>query len=180
MSRHDVALSKRLSYVLRHAPGSVGLELRDGGWVAVDDLLAALARSGRPVSRTELDRVVAANDKQRFAVEVRPGGDRIRAQQGHSVKVDLKLVPTVPPALLFHGTPRRNLSSILAEGLHRGGRHHVHLSADVETARRVGGRRGDAVVLEVDTAAVGGAFYRSGNGVWLTDAVPPQALRVLS
>ena len=174
-----MALSKRLSYVLRQAPSSVGLELGDGGWVAVDELLAALARTGRPVSRDELDRIVATNDKQRFAVEARPDGDRIRAQQGHSVEVDLALVEEPPPARLFHGTPRVNLPSILAGGLHRGGRHHVHLSGDVETARRVGSRRGDAVVLEVDTAAVDGPFYRSGNGVWLTAAVPARALRPL-
>ncbi len=177
MTGHDTALSKRLSYVLRHHPGSVGLTLADGGWVAVDELLAALGRHGRSVSRAELDRVVADNDKQRFAFD--PTGSRIRAQQGHSLPVDLGLDPAQPPAVLFHGTPRRNLDSILAQGLHRAGRHHVHLSPDVTTARRVGGRRGDAVVLEVDTAAVPGAFYRSGNGVWLTDAVPPHALRLL-
>ena len=178
MTGHDRALSKRLSYVLRHQPGSIGLTLGDGGWVAVDELLAALARHGRAVSRAELDRVVADNDKQRFALDAT--GARIRAQQGHSLPVDLGLEPAEPPPVLFHGSPRRNLASILAQGLHRGGRHHVHLSPDVATARRVGARRGDAVVLEVDTAAVGGAFYRSGNGVWLTDEVPPQALRVLS
>jgi putative RNA 2'-phosphotransferase len=176
MASHDVALSKRLSYVLRHDPGSIGLTLGPGGWVDVEDLLAALGRHGRPVTAAELGRVVADNDKQRFALQ----GGRIRAQQGHSVPVDLALAPAQPPAVLFHGTPRRNLASILAHGLHRGGRHHVHLSADAQTARRVGGRRGDPVVLEVDTAAVEGAFYRSGNGVWLTDAVPPQALRVVS
>ena len=115
--------------------------------------------------------------KQRFALD--SGGDRIRAQQGHSVPVDLQLEQAEPPPVLYHGTPRRNVPSILAEGLHRAGRHHVHLSADVATARRVGGRRGDAAVLAVDTAAVGNAFYRSGNGVWLTAAVPPLALRVL-
>ncbi len=178
MSRHDTALSKRLSYVLRHDPSSVGLTLEDGGWVAVEELLTALGRHGRSVSRAELDRVVADNDKQRFAFD--PTGSRIRAQQGHSLPVDLGLEPAEPPPVLFHGTPRRNVASILAQGLHRGGRHHVHLSSDVATARRVGGRRGDAVVLEVDTAAVRGTFYRSGNGVWLTDAVPPEALRVLS
>ena len=178
MSGPDRALSKRLSYVLRHDPASVGLALADGGWVAVDELLTALGRHGRTVSRADLDRVVATSDKQRFAFDAT--GTRIRAQQGHSVPVDLGLEQAEPPPALFHGTPRRNLASILAQGLHRGGRHHVHLSADVEAARRVGGRRGDAVVLQVDTAAVRGAFYRSGNGVWLTDAVPPEALRVLS
>ena len=175
MPTPDVALSKRLSYVLRHNPASVGLSLGPGGWVDIDDLLAALGRHGRPVSRAQLDRVVADNDKQRFAVDA----GRIRAQQGHSVPVDLELQQAQPPPVLFHGTPRRNLPSILAQGLHRGARHHVHLSPDVQTAGRVGGRRGDAVVLAVDTAAVDGVFYRSGNGVWLTDAVPPAALRVL-
>ena len=178
MSGHDRSLSKRLSYVLRHDPGSVGLTLADGGWVPVDELLGALGRHGREVSRAELDRVVADNDKQRFAFD--PTGTRIRAQQGHSVPVELGLQQAEPPPVLFHGTPRRNLTSILAQGLHPGGRHHVHLSADVPTAQRVGARRGDAVVLEVDTAVVPGAFYRSGNGVWLTDAVPPEALRLLS
>ena len=180
MPRHDVALSKRLSYVLRHDPASIGLTLGPGGWVAVDALLEALGRHGRPVTRAQLDALVADNDKQRFAIDARADGDRIRAQQGHSVAVELGLEPARPPAVLFHGTPRRNVPSILVDGLPRGSRHHVHLSPDPQTAARVGSRRGDAVVLEVDTAAVDGAFYRSGNGVWLTDAVPARALRLLS
>jgi putative RNA 2'-phosphotransferase len=173
-------LSRRLSYVLRHAPGSIGLSLDDAGWVDVDELLTALARHGRPVTRTELDDVVARNDKQRFAVDAT--GTRIRASQGHSVPIDLGYAPERPPAELFHGTVERNLAGILAEGLRPGNRHAVHLSPDVSTARTVGARRGRPVVLRVDAAALaaeGARFTRSANGVWLVDTVPPRHLTVL-
>jgi putative RNA 2'-phosphotransferase len=175
-----VRLSKRLSYVLRHAPGSIGLTQDDAGWVDVDDLLAALAQQGRPVTRAELDDAVTRNDKQRFALDAT--GTRIRASQGHSVPVDLGYVAERPPAELFHGTVERNLAGILAEGLRPGNRHAVHLSPDVQTARQVGARRGAPVVLRVDAAALaaeGASFTRSANGVWLVDAVPPAHLRVL-
>ncbi|MGC5020131.1 RNA 2'-phosphotransferase [Micromonospora sp. DT47] len=167
-----VRLSKRMSLALRHEPGRFGLTPDHGGWVTVADLLTAL-RVGRPA----LDQVVAGNDKQRFAVERGADGvERIRASQGHSYPVDLGLTPTPPPPRLYHGTGAAALDSIRATGLHRGGRHHVHLSPDVETARRVGARRGGAVVvLTVDAAAMadgGHVFYRSANGVWLTEAVP--------
>ncbi|MGC4892444.1 RNA 2'-phosphotransferase [Micromonospora sp. DT31] len=175
-NRDLVRVSKRLSLALRHRPGAFGLRLDGAGWVPVDDLLAGLR-----ISRAEMDAVVAGNDKQRFAVEHGPDGvDRIRANQGHSVPVDLGLTPADPPPRLFHGTGRDALAAILAEGLRRGGRHHVHLSPDVATARRVGARRGGAVVvLTVDAAAMtqaGHLFYCSANGVWLTDTVPPQYL----
>ncbi len=174
-------LSKRLSYVLRHAPASVGLTLGAGGWVAVDELLAALAAHGRPVSRTELDAAVATNDKRRFAL--RPGADgreQIRASQGHSVPVELGLDPTSPPAVLYHGTSAAALESIQVQGLHRRSRHHVHLSDDVGTARKVGQRRaGPVVIVTVDAAAMaadGHLFYCSDNGVWLTEHVPAHYL----
>ena len=175
----DVRTSRLLARVLRHAPGSVGLTLDTGGWVGVPALLDALAAHGTTVSRAHLERVVAGNDKQRF--ELDPGTDRVRARQGHSVGVDLGLEATLPPSALYHGTPERNLDAILREGLHRGARHHVHLSGDVETATRVGARRGRAVVLTVDAGAMardGHRFYLTGNGVWLTDAVPAQYLRI--
>ena len=170
-----VRLSKRLSYVLRHHPDSVGFTLDDAGWVHVDDLLAALR-----VTRAQLDDVVARNDKQRFAFD--DTGTRIRASQGHSVPVSLGLEAAVPPGELFHGSVERFLPSILAEGLRPGNRHAVHLSPDVGTARVVGARRGRPVVLRVDAAAMvrdGAVFTRSANGVWLVDAVPPQRLTVL-
>jgi putative RNA 2'-phosphotransferase len=175
-----VRFSKRLSYVLRHAPGSIGLTLDDAGWVDVDDLLTALAEHGRPVTRAELDGVVAHNDKQRFAFDA--SGTRIRASQGHSVPIDLGYTPERPPAELFHGTVERNLAAILAEGLRPRNRHAVHLSPDAGTARKVGARRGSPVVLRVDAAALaaeGASFTRSANGVWLIDAVPPRYLSVL-
>ena len=167
-----VRVSKRLSYVLRHHTDSVGLTLDEHGWVAVDDLLAALR-----LTRAELEEVVARNDKQRFALD--RTGTRIRASQGHSVPVDLGHAPAVPPDVLFHGTVERFLTSILTEGLRPGNRHAVHLSADRETAERVGARRGRPVVLQVDAAAMareGVVFTRSDNGVWLVDAVPPRYL----
>jgi putative RNA 2'-phosphotransferase len=174
-----VRLSKRLSYVLRHAPGSVGLTLDDAGWVDVGALLTALGRHGRPVTRAQLDDVVAADDKQRFAFDEQR--TRIRASQGHSVPVSLGYEAAVPPAELFHGTVQRFLPAILAEGLRPGNRHAVHLSPDVHTARQVGGRRGRPVVLRVDAAALardGAGFTRSANGVWLVDAVPAEFLAV--
>ena len=171
------ATSKLLSLVLRHRPGLLGIALDERGWVDVDVLLAALAEHGRPLTRAELEQLVASSDKQRFALD----GDRIRASQGHSVPVDLGLVPVAPPPVLFHGTPDRFVDAILREGLRRGSRHHVHLSPDLETARRVGARRGPPQVLSVDAAAMsrdGAVFYRSANGVWLVDAVPPAYLRL--
>ena len=172
-------MSRRLSYVLRHRPESIGICLDESGWVPVDDLLAALTAAGLPLTRQELDAVVATNDKRRFAYD--PAGRRIRASQGHSVHVDLGYAAQQPPPVLFHGTAERAVCSVLAEGLHAGRRHAVHLSADVATARAVGARRGRPVVLRVDAAgmtAEGAVFTRSENGVWLTDAVPARHLAV--
>lgn len=178
------AISKRLSYVLRHHPESHGLVLDESGWVEVPKLLAALAEYGRPVSRAELDEVVATNDKRRYEVSRRAGTDWIRASQGHSrsVPVDLALPSATPPAVLWHGTVATAVPSIMENGLRPGLRHHVHLSPDRETARVVGRRRrGPVVLLQVDAAAMiaaGYEFVRSANDVWLTDAVPPDFLRV--
>ena len=173
-----VRVSKRLSYVLRHRPDSVGLTLDGAGWADVDELLAALTAHGLPLTREELDRVVAGNDKRRFAFD--DSGRRIRASQGHSVPVALGYAAEPPPAVLFHGTVERVLPAIEAQGLRPGRRHAVHLSPDAETARRVGARRGRPVVLRVDAAGMahdGAVFTRSANGVWLVDAVPPRYLR---
>ncbi|MEX5719369.1 RNA 2'-phosphotransferase [Geodermatophilus maliterrae] len=181
VSSDVVRVGKRLSYVLRHRPDSVGLTLDEAGWVDVDALLAALAAYGLLLTRAGLDRVVAGDDKGRFAYD--GTGRRIRASQGHSVPVALGYAAEPPPAVLFHGTVERVLPAIEAEGLQPGRRHAVHLSPDVGTARRVGARRrGRAVVLRVDAAglaATGAVFTRSANGVWLVDAVPPPFLTVL-
>jgi len=158
--------------VLRHNPGALGLTLDEGGWVDVAALLDAFTDSGTPVSRTDLEQLIAGSDKQRFALD--PSSDRIRAQQGHSIPVTLGLPAQASP-VLYHGTVGRSLPSITSEGLTRQARHHVHLSADVATARRVAARRGVPVVLTADAAAVaadGHTFYLCANGVWLVDAVP--------
>ncbi|MEJ7648148.1 MAG: RNA 2'-phosphotransferase [Nakamurella sp.] len=174
----DVRASKTLSLVLRHDPGSVGITLDGHGWVPIPDVLDGLERAGRAISREQLDRIVASSDKQRFAVDEQQ--DRIRANQGHSVQVDLELKPEVPPAALFHGTPVRNIAAIREHGLKKMARHAVHLSADRATAAKVGSRLGAFVVLEVFAAQLsrdGTEFFRSDNGVWLVDSVPPQYIR---
>ncbi|MFD7732816.1 RNA 2'-phosphotransferase [Kitasatospora phosalacinea] len=176
--KRTVKTSKMLSRILRHDPGAVGVALDAAGWVGVDALLAALARHGRPLSRAELDHVVATNNKRRFAYS--EDGRSIRASQGHTVAVDLGLPATAPPDVLFHGTAERTLPYILAEGLRPMNRQDVHLSADTGTAVKVGSRHGRPVVLEVDAAAMalaGHEFRVSANGVWLTAAVPVQYLR---
>jgi len=167
-------LSKYLSYVLRHGPASIGLVLGDGGWVRVDDLLARAAQTGRRITREDLEMILQRSGKQRFALS--GDGTLIRASQGHSVVVDLRLPPVVPPEVLYHGTVARSLPAIRAEGLRPMGRQHVHLSLDRETAVVVGGRRGVPIVLEISAGAMhrdGHVFYRADNGVWLTEHVPP-------
>jgi len=174
----SVRISKFLSLVLRHNPGRIGIVLDDAGWTDVAGLLTACAAHGVAITRAQLTELVASSDKQRFALS--PDGTRIRANQGHSVDVDLQLAPTAPPAILYHGTFAPAVASIRAQGLVRGQRHHVHLSADVSTASKVGARRGKPVILTVlagDMAAAGHVFYRSDNGVWLTDHVPPEFIR---
>ncbi|MDX3798300.1 RNA 2'-phosphotransferase [Streptomyces sp. AK04-3B] len=174
--RRTVKVSKYLSKHLRHQPERIGLTLDAAGWVEIDELISACAAHGFRFTRDELDHVVAANDKKRFAID----GTRIRASQGHSVEVDLGLEPAVPPSYLYHGTVARSLDAIRAEGLRPMNRHDVHLSADRETATRVGARRGRPVVLSVDAGAMhqdGHVFHLSANGVWLTKSVPPQYLR---
>lgn len=165
-----IRLSKRMSKALRHQPERVGLTLDPSGWVAVTDLLDALG-----VGEEELREVVARNDKQRFTID----GDRIRANQGHSVEVDLGLPTATPPDVLFHGTVAQFLDDIMRDGLRPMSRHDVHLSPDRETARRVGARRGRPVILSVDAKAMSDAgheFRLSANGVWLTQHVPAHYL----
>lgn len=171
------SISKFLSLVLRHKPQLIGIELDEAGWVEVERLLAACAAHGRRISRAELAQVVQQNDKQRFAFS--EDGLRIRANQGHSIAVELHHAPCAPPTILYHGTVERFLAPIRSEGLRRGSRHHVHLSATQAVALRVGERRGRPVLLQVraeEMAAAGFTFFRTPNDVWLVEHVPPQFL----
>jgi putative RNA 2'-phosphotransferase len=174
MEKRLITVSKFLAKHLRHAPHELGLELQLGGWVPLDDLLTAAEKHGFSIAYDDLVECMETNDKQRFAFDV--SGELIRANQGHSVEIDLQLEEREPPEFLYHGTVERFLSSIFRDGLVRGKRNHVHLSKDIETATKVGARRGKPVILIVDAGPMyrdGCKFLLSANGVWLTDAVPP-------
>lgn len=175
-----VKISKYLSKHLRHTPEQIGIKLSPGGWVAVDELLAACKKRSFVINRNELNEVVANNDKKRFSFN--STGTLIRANQGHSVEVDLQLEPAIPPDILYHGTGHSTLEAILQDGLCKMSRHHVHLSTDITTAHKVGTRHGRPVVFQVNAAAMhedGYTFYCSENGVWLVDIVPSKYLELL-
>ncbi|MCA9393721.1 MAG: RNA 2'-phosphotransferase [Candidatus Omnitrophica bacterium] len=179
MSERLTAISKYLSFVLRHKPQAIGLKLDANGWARVDELITCAARDGRKLTPELIAAVVATDPKQRYAFS--EDGARIRANQGHSVDVDLQLKEEEPPAVLFHGTARASLEAILVHGLKPMQRHHVHLSVDESTAYAVGRRYGEPVILRVDCAAMradGHVFFRSENGVWLTDTVPAKFLAI--
>lgn len=175
-----VKISKYLSKHLRHTPEQIGIELSPGGWVAVDELLAACKNRSFVINRSELNEVVANNDKKRFSFD--STGTLIRANQGHSVEIDLQLEPAIPPDILYHGTGHGAVEAILQNGLCKMSRHHVHLSTDITTAQKVGTRHGRPVVFQVNAAAMhedGYTFYCSDNGVWLVDRVPSEYLQPL-
>jgi putative RNA 2'-phosphotransferase len=172
-------VSRKLSLVLRHKPEAIDLRLDPSGWAEVDHLLKQLSRNGIQISREELQYVVDNNDKKRFRFS--DDGRRIRANQGHSIDVSLGLKPIAPPEVLYHGTAWRFVESIFLTGLEKRSRQHVHLSDNLETATQVGSRHGRPVVFHVQAAAMAAAghvFYRSDNGVWLTEAVPTTFLRL--
>lgn len=172
---HLTKTSKFLSLVLRHEPEAIGLSLDENGWADIDELIRLANADGKPVTRALIDEVVRDNDKQRFAISA--DGARIRANQGHSIEVDLALTALEPPATLYHGTATRFAKSIRNIGLVKQSRQHVHLSSDPDTATQVGSRHGKALVLSIragDMHARGLSFFQSENGVWLTDAVAPE------
>ena len=177
MAVDPVQLSKFLSFVLRHKPDAIGLALDPQGWASIDELVDKGNAAGTLFGREDLLHVVETSDKKRFSVSA--DGLRIRAAQGHSVTVELGLVPQEPPPVLYHGTATRFVESILSEGLKPQDRQHVHLSIDEATARRVGQRHGKPVILKIEALrmhAKGFKFFLADNGVWLTDQVPPEFL----
>lgn len=168
-------ISKFLSFVLRHEPDAIGITLDRDGWTDIDGLIEAARASGKQIDRNLIDVVVGTNDKKRFAIS--EDGSSIRAVQGHSSKsVAIAFSEAVPPQFLYHGTATRFIDSIRIDGLHRGARHHVHLSQDPQTAVEVGQRHGKPLVLTISALLMherGMKFFQAANGIWLTDAVPP-------
>ena len=172
-------ISKFLSLVLRHKPDAVGVELDENGWIDVKILRKACAENGRSFTRAELEEVVETNDKKRFSFD--ETGTKIRANQGHSIEIELELEEKTPPKFLYHGTAEKNLGKIYESGLKKMKRHHVHLSDNTETAKSVGTRYGKPILFQIETEkmlAEDFKFYVSANGVWLIDEVPPKFLEV--
>ena len=178
-SEAHVKESRFLALILRHKPEEAGISLDEHGWANVDELVAGIAAK-RPFTREMLEEIVATDAKGRYSFD--ENHMLIRANQGHSVNVDVELKQEEPPAVLYHGTAERSLESIFDQGLIPKGRLYVHLSPDEETAIKVGSRHGSPAVLIVDAAemhAAGITFYLSSNGVWLTKHVPPEYINVL-
>ncbi|SUX47323.1 RNA 2'-phosphotransferase [Chryseobacterium indoltheticum] len=164
--------SKFLSYVLRHHPELINLNLDENGWANVDELIIKSTNDSQGFTFEELDEIVQTNDKKRFIFN----GDktRIRANQGHSIDINLALIPQQPPEFLYHGTAQSNIDSIFEKGIEKRNRQQVHLSQDIETATKVGMRHGKPIILTINTEKMfddGIEFYLSENNVWLTDFV---------
>lgn len=169
---HKKRIGKFLSLVLRHEPQKIGLELDEQGWANVQQLIEKCKKHRYHFSMEELEEIVETNNKQRYSFNEKK--NKIRANQGHSIDIDLALSPVTPPEFLYHGTATRFLSSIMNEGIIKGSRQHVHLSSDKDTAEKVGSRHGKVCILTIMTGKMhedGILFYCSDNGVWLTDFV---------
>lgn len=175
-NKNTIETSKFLSYVLRHQPESIGLELDSEGWARISSLIECAAAHGKALNLELIQIVVSSSDKKRFAIS--EDGFRVRAVQGHSTeKVNITFEEKAPPDFLYHGTATRFMDAIRAEGLRPGSRQYVHLSMDESTAISVGQRHGKPVVLKVRSADMherGYFFFLAENGVWLTEAVPVQ------
>ncbi|PZP49945.1 MAG: RNA 2'-phosphotransferase [Pseudopedobacter saltans] len=176
----DIEISKFLSLVLRHKPETIGINLDHGGWTDVSILMEKINQKGFSLDLEMLVHIVATNPKKRFILN--DDNSLIRANQGHSLDVDLGLQPLQPPPILYHGTAVRFLNAILIEGLNKQQRQHVHLSKDMDVALNVGARHGKPIVLEVNAGQMYQdqfSFFLSDNGVWLTDHVPIQYIRIM-
>ncbi|MDO4700891.1 MAG: RNA 2'-phosphotransferase [Moraxella sp.] len=177
--KQDKKISKFLSLILRHKPHAVGISLDNEGWADVETLLRALNNHHHHIDMARLEHIVATNDKQRFAFDTHK--QKIRANQGHSIDVCLNLPEVAPPETLYHGTARGAIDGIMAQGIDKQQRQYVHLSADTQTAIKVGRRHGKVVVFVVQAGKMhqaGMKFYQADNGVWLTEHVPVAYLSV--
>jgi len=174
---NDDKISRYLSYILRHNPNDLPIEMDKNGWVNVDKLVSGIiSKKQLKFTREDLDRIVETDSKGRY--EYGPDKVMIRACQGHSIKnVDLEFEEVIPPLSLYHGTSDRFLNAIQRVGIKPQTRQYVHLSSTMETAREVGSRHGLPVVIRIDARKMykdGIKFYRSKNGVWLTEIVKPE------
>lgn len=180
MSKKLEKISKFLSLVLRHKPEEIGIALDKNGWANIHQLILLSNQAGVALDEATILEVVSRSDKQRFAIS--DNGVNIRANQGHSISVDLEFISLIPPEFLLHGTAIRFLDSILTKGLSRMNRQHVHLTENPDSAMVVGARYGQPVLLRIDSNGMsneGHIFYKSENGVWLVDAVPPEFISVI-
>lgn len=171
--------SRFISLILRHKPQVIGISLDEHGWARVDELINGIAKT-RPFNMAMLEEIVRTDNKQRYSFN--EDKTLIRANQGHSIPVDVELEEKIPPKMLWHGTGEKYVESIDENGLLPKTRLYVHLSGDYDTAVKVGSRHGNPIVYEVDTDKMqkdGFIFYQSVNGVWLTKRVPPKYLKKL-
>ena len=171
--KENTRISKLLSLVLRHKPETINITLDEQGWSNVQDLIVQLNKNNYAITFEMLEYVVKSNNKNRFSFN--EDQTKIRANQGHSIDVALGYEAKQPPAVLYHGTAERFLESIMKTGLQKKERHHVHLSADTQTAIAVGQRYGKPVLLQILARQMfvsGYNFYQTDNNVWLTDHVP--------
>jgi len=168
-------ISKYLSYILRHKPDSIGLILDSNGWADIDKVIEKTKDFN--LTKEMIEEIVKSSDKQRFIIK----DNKIRANQGHSIDVDLNLKPLEPLDVLYHGTAEKSIDDILEKGIKPMSRQHVHLSKNKEIAIRVGQRHGKPQVLKVDSKSMhkdGYKFYLSENGVWLTEYVPSKYISI--
>jgi len=179
MNKSMGKVSRLLSNVLRHKPDNIGIKLDKNGWTSVEVLLVKLIEYNKGVTMSELEEIVELNGKKRF--KFNDDKSKIRASQGHSVPVDLELPNSRPPMKLYHGTIAKSADLIIQNGMSKMGRHAAHLSVDIETAVNVGSRRGEAIILEINSGGMyadGYKFQVSDNGVWLTDEVPSKYISI--
>lgn len=179
MGKHE-QLSKYLSLILRHKPEVIGLKLDKHGYISIEDLIKGVNKSGRYLDKSMLDAIIKSDSKRRYSYS--KDLTKVRANQGHSIKVDLGLISKVPKGNLYHGTVEKFQESIIKKGLIKGSREYVHLSEDIGTAKEVGSRRGKPKIFQIDTKGMvedGYMFYLSENKVWLTDNVPNKYLELI-
>lgn len=167
-------LSKYISLILRHKPEEIGITLDNHGWANVDQLIKGINKNYY-IDLQILEEIVETDNKQRYSFN--SDKTKIRANQGHSVNVDVELEEVEPPALLYHGTSSKNIDSINKQGIKAQSRLYVHLSADEKTAFNVGRRHGSPAVIVIRSKMMyknGIKFFKSANGVYLTKYVSPK------